>query len=107
MNSEPEFASLQRSPPFIRKTFPDLVWLLARQTEIQREIARLPAVKAGTRQELHARLNLVRDQLYAASRPAEIRNFCHSVRSGQSARLDSGGKRICPPLSSPLESVSA
>ncbi|MEZ0374470.1 MAG: helix-turn-helix domain-containing protein [Candidatus Sericytochromatia bacterium] len=44
-----------------------LVWLLGRQAEIQREIARLPAVKAGTRQELHARLNRARDQLYAAS----------------------------------------
>lgn len=42
-----------------------MVYLLQSQTEIQKEITRLPALKQGTRQELHLRLNRARDCLYA------------------------------------------
>lgn len=43
-----------------------LVQLLSAQAGVRREIGALPALKAGTRRELHARLNRARDLLYAS-----------------------------------------
>jgi len=42
-----------------------IVYLLLGQKQIQAEIKRLPALKQGTKQELHQRLNRARDCLYA------------------------------------------
>lgn len=43
-----------------------LLYLLSLQQQIQQEIARLPALKQGTRAELYLRLNRARDQLMSS-----------------------------------------
>ncbi len=61
-----ENTRLHEDPADLEAALQDLiVYLLQSQTEIQQEISRLPALKQGTKQELHQRLNRARDCLYA------------------------------------------
>lgn len=61
-----EKARLHEDPASLEANLQDLiVYLLLGQKQIQAEIKRLPALKQGTKQELHLRLNRARDCLYA------------------------------------------
>lgn len=61
-----EKACLHEDPASLEANLQDLiVYLLLGQKQIQAEIKRLPALKQGTKQELHQRLNRARDCLYA------------------------------------------
>ncbi len=61
-----EKARLHADPASLEANLQDLiVYLLLGQKQIQAEVKRLPALKQGTKQELHQRLNRARDCLYA------------------------------------------